>query len=152
MCQKPTGAFLEDDPVGTDIISGFNFEDGAGNPLVLDGVPVITDIIDGNGVVQPTTLFSLVETVPTIYDDFDLETNALFWYEADVLAKTYTLSFQTTYTTGGETFIDNLPNVITVTLGNIPPSISGFTPAQTTDLTQRGIEQACSKAWWYSWL
>ena len=142
---ETTGAFLEDDPIGTDVIAGFNFEDGAGNPLVLDGVPVITDIIDGNGVVQPTTLFSLVETVPTLYDDFDLETNSLFWYEADTLAKTYTLSFQTTYTTGGETFIDDLPNVITVVLGNRPPSISGFTPAQTTDVTQLGIEQACSK-------
>ena len=142
---ETTGAFLEDDPVSTDIIAGFNFEDGAGNPLVLDGVPVITNIVDGNGIAQPTTLFTLAETVPTVYDDFDLETNALFWYEADVLSKTYTLSFQTTYTTGGETFIDDLPNVITVTLGNIAPSISGFTPAQTTDLTQLGIEQACSK-------
>ena len=142
---ETNGAFLENDPIGTDVIAGFNFEDGAGNPLVLDGVPVITDIIDGNGVVQPTTLFSLVETVPTVYDDFDLETNSLFWYEADVLSKTYTLSFQTTYTTGGETFIDDLPNVITVVLGNVAPSISGFTPAQTTDLAQRGVEQACSK-------
>jgi len=92
-----------------------------------------------------TTLFSLTETVPTVYDDFDLETNQLFWYEADLLAKTYTLSFQTTYTTGGETFIDDLTNVITVVLGNVQPSISGFTPAQTTDVAQLGIEQACSK-------
>ena len=142
---ETTGSFLEDDPVGTDIIAGFNFEDGAGNPLVLDGLPIITSVTDGNGVAQPTTLFTLAETVPTVYDDFDLETNSLFWYEADVLAKTYTLSFQTTYTTGGETFIDDLPNVITVVLGNRPPSISGFTPAQTTDLAQRGVEQACSK-------
>ena len=104
---ETTGAFLEDDPVSTDIIAGFNFEDGAGNPLVLDGVPVITNIVDGNGIAQPTTLFTLAETVPTVYDDFDLETNSLFWYEADVLSKTYTLSFQTTYTTGGETFIDD---------------------------------------------
>ena len=142
---ETSGAFVESDVVGTDVIAGFNFEDGAGNPLVLDGMPIITNIIDGNGVVQPTTLFSLTETVPTVYDDFDLETNQLFWYEADLLAKTYTLSFQTTYTTGGETFIDDLTNVITVVLGNVQPSISGFTPAQTTDVAQLGIEQACSK-------
>lgn len=143
---ETAGSFIESDIVGTDVIAGFNFEDGAGNPLVLDSLPIITNIIDGNGVVQPTTLFSLVETVPTVYDDFDLETNQLFWYEADVLAKTYTLSFQTTYTTGGETFIDDLTNVITVTLGNVPPEISGFTPAQTTDVAQLGVEQPCSKA------
>ena len=142
---ESSGSFDESDAVGTDIIAAFNFEDGAGNPLVLDGVPIITNIIDGNGVVQPTTLFSLTETIPAAYDDFDLETNQLFWYEADALAKTYTLSFQTTYTTGGDTFIDDLTNVITVTLQNIAPSISGFTPAQTTDATQLGIEQACSK-------
>ena len=142
---ETSGSFLENDPVGTDIIAGFNFEDGAGNPLVLDGLPIITSVTDGNGVAQPTTLFTLAETVPTVYDDFDLETNSLFWYEADILAKTYTLSFQTTYTTGGETFIDDLSNVITVVLGNIQPSISGFTPAQTTDLAQLGVEQACSK-------
>ena len=33
---ETSGSFLENDPVGTDIIAGFNFEDGAGNPLVLD--------------------------------------------------------------------------------------------------------------------
>ena len=140
---ESAGSFEEVDPVGTDVIAGFNFEDGAGNPLTLDGVPLITNIIDGNGVAQPTTLFSLVETVPTVYDDFDLETNQLFWYEADSLAKTYTLSFQTTYTTGGDTYIDNLTNVITVTLQNNSPSIAGFTPAYGNDA---GVEQVCSKA------
>jgi len=146
---ESVGSWAEDDPIGTDIIAGFNFEDGAGNPLVLDGVPVITSVVDGNGVAQSTSLFTLIETVPTVYDDFDLETNALFWYEADALAKTYTLSFETTYTTGTPpnqvTYVDTLTNVITVTLSNVAPSISGFTPAQTTDASQLGIEQACSK-------
>ena len=140
---ESSGSFDEGDSVGTDIIAGFNFEDGAGNPLLLDSVPLITNIIDGNGVVQPTTLFSIVETVPTFFDDFDLETNSLFWYEADSLAKTYTLSFQTKYTTGGETFIDDLTNVITVTLQNKKPEISGFTPAYGPDA---GIEQSCGAA------
>ena len=140
---ESSGSFDEGDSVGTDIIAGFNFEDGAGNPLLLDSVPLITNIIDGNGVVQPTTLFSIVETVPTFFDDFDIETNSLFWYEADSLAKTYTLSFQTKYTTGGETFIDDLINVITVTLQNKKPEISGFTPAYGPDA---GIEQSCGAA------
>ena len=140
---ESSGSFDEGDSVGTDIIAGFNFEDGAGNPLLLDSVPLITNIIDGNGVVQPTTLFSIVETVPTFFDDFDIETNSLFWYEADSLAKTYTLSFQTKYTTGGETFIDDLTNVITVTLQNKKPEISGFTPAYGPDA---GIEQSCGAA------
>ena len=140
---ETSGSFLESDAVGTIIIAGFNFEDGAGNPLVLDGLPIITNIIDGNGVVQPTTLFNIVETIPGNFDDFDLETNQLFWYEADTLAKTYTLSFQTTYTTGGETFIDDLTNVTTVALQNVAPSISGFTPAYGLDA---GTEKACSAA------
>ena len=140
---ETSGSFLESDAVGTIIIAGFNFEDGAGNPLVLDGLPIITNIIDGNGVVQPTTLFNIVETIPGNFDDFDLETNQLFWYEADTLAKTYTLSFQTTYTTGGETFIDDLTNVTTVALQNVAPSISGFTPAYGPDA---GIEQSCGAA------
>ncbi len=137
------GSFDEDVPSGTDIITSFDFQDSAGNTLTLDGVPIITQVLDSNDN-DVTGVFSISESVPTIYDKFDLETNSLFWYGYSSGAKSnqWFVSFQTSYQAG--TFIDVLSNEITIDLNNIAPTIGGFTPAQTTDLTKLGVEQPCS--------
>ena len=138
------GSFDEDVPSGTDIITSFDFQDSAGNTLTLDSVPIITQVLDSNGN-DVTGIFSISESVPTFYDKFDLETNSLFWYGYSSVTKSnqWFVSFQTSYQTGA--FIDVLSNEITIDLNNIEPTIGGFTPAQTSDLTQLGVEQACSK-------
>ena len=140
-----TGNFDEDEPSGTVIITAFSFTDSAGNELTLDGVPTITQVLDkwGNDV---TGIFSIDSTVPFAYDDFNIITNTDFAYLKSIdptHANEWTISFQTSYLAGE--FVDNLTNQITIDLNNIAPTIGGFTPAQTTDLTQLGIEQACSK-------
>jgi len=138
------GDFDEDVSSGTDVITSFDFQDSAGNTLTLDSVPTITQVLDSNGN-DVTGIFSISESVPTVYDKFDIETNDLFWYGYPSVTKSnqWFISFQTSYQSGA--FIDVLSNEITINLNNIEPTIGGFTPAQTTDLTQLGVEQACSK-------
>tara|TARA_A100001201_G_scaffold34273_2_gene36542 strand:- start:7262 stop:12259 length:4998 start_codon:yes stop_codon:yes gene_type:complete len=138
------GAFLEDDAVGTNVITAFSFTDSAGNILTLQGLPTITQVIDGNGV-DVTGIFTIVETVPATYDDFDIKTNQLFWYGAETVTKSnlFKISFQTVYDDGvNPVFVDNLNNQITIQLNNIAPTIGGFTPAYGPDA---GAEQVCSK-------
>ena len=139
------GSFDESDTVGTDIITAFSFEDSIGNSLLLDGVPLITQVLDSNGN-DVTGIFSITETVPTVYDDFDLETNSLFWYGSPTVSKSnqWFITFQTTYISGPDTFVDVLTNAITVNLNNIAPTIGGFTPTQTTS-ADNGVQQACGK-------
>jgi len=139
------GTFLEDDTVGTNIITAFSFTDSAGNILTLQGVPTITQVIDGNGV-DVTGVFNIVETVPAAYDDFNIQTNQLFWYGAETVTKSniFEISFQTVYDDGvNPVFIDNLNNQITIQLGNVAPTIGGFTPAYGPDA---GTEKACGFA------
>ncbi len=68
----------------------------------------------------------------------------MFWYGAPSVTKSnqWQISFQTTYTSGGETFVDNLSNQITISLNNVAPTIGGFTPAVGPDA---GAQQACGK-------
>ena len=137
-----SGDFDEDEASGSTIVSNFSFTDSAGNELTLTGVPVITQVIDSNGV-DVTGIFTISETVPTVYDDFDIETNQLFWYGAASVTKSnqWQISFQTEYDDGvNPIFIDNLPNQITINLNNIAPTIGGFTPAVGPDT---GVEQLC---------
>jgi len=150
------GSFDEDVPSGTNIITSFDFQDSAGNTLVLDGDPaapatnppdigvIITQVLDSNGN-DVTGIFSINASVAGSYDKFDLKTNDLFWYgySSGTKSNQWFVSFQTSYQAG--TFIDVLSNEITINLNNIAPTIGGFTPAQTSDLTQLNIEQACSK-------
>ena len=138
------GSFDESDAVGTDIITAFSFEDSVGNTLLLDGVPLITQVLDSNGN-DVTGIFSITETVPTVYDDFDLETNSLFWYGSPTVSKSnqWFITFQTTYDDGvNPVFVDVLTNAITVNLNNVTPTIGGFTPMQTTS-ADNGVQQAC---------
>jgi hypothetical protein len=125
------GSFDEDVPSGTDIITSFDFQDSASNTLTLDSVPIITQVLDSNDN-DVTGIFSISESVPTIYKKFDLETNSLFWYgySSGTKSNQWFVSFQTSYQAG--TFIDVLSNEITIDLNNIAPTIGGFTPAQTS--------------------
>ena len=135
-----TGSFDESDSVGQVVATGFSFVDSAGNELTLDSVPLITSIIDGNGSLSPGTF--TVESVGggASLIDFDLKTNDLFAYlkPSGTHSNQFIISFQTSYNSGE--FIDNLPNQITITLDNDPPTIQGFTPSYGDDI---GIEQAC---------
>ena len=99
------GSFDEDVTSGTDIITSFDFQDSAGNTLTLDGVPIITQVLDSNDN-DVTGIFSISESVPTVYDKFDLETNSLFWYGYPSVTKSnqWFVSFQTSYQAG--VFID----------------------------------------------
>jgi hypothetical protein len=140
-----SGSFDEDELVGSNIITNFSFTDSSGNELTLTGVPVITQVIDSNGV-DVTGIFTINETVPTVYDDFDLKTNQLFWYGAPSGTKSnqWQVSFQTSYDDGvNPVFIDSLTNQITINLNNVAPSIGGFTPAVGPDA---GVQQACGGA------
>jgi hypothetical protein len=57
--------------------------------------------------------------------DWEIITNQLFWYGADTLATTWTITFQTSYSSG--TYTDTLSNIITLTLNNVSPAGLGFT-------------------------
>ena len=140
-----TGNFDESDPISTDIITSFSFTDSAGNQLTLVNVPTISLILDSNGN-DVTGIFDIVQNGGTPLN-FDLRTTQLFWYgkSSGTKSNQWQVSFQTEYNDGSQTYFDTLSNIMTIDLNNIAPSIGGFTPAQTTDLTQLGVEQACSK-------
>ncbi len=138
-----TGSFGEDTVSGTAIITAFSFTDSAGNSLTLNSIPTITQVLDGNGV-DVTGAFAIVQNGGTPLN-FDIDTNQLFWYGKETPSKsnTFTLSFQTSYTTGSETFNDVLNNQITITLNNVVPVIAGFTPSVGPDAA---TQQICGKA------
>jgi len=135
------GSFDESDTSGTDVITAFSFTDSAGNNLTLDSVPTITQVLDGNGV-DVTGAFTIVQNGGTPLN-FDIKTNQLFWYGKETPSKsnTFSLSFQTSYSSGA--YIDILNNQITINLNNVAPEIGGFTPSVGPDA---GSEQACGKA------
>mgnify|MGYP003131911574 CR=1 FL=1 len=141
-----SGNFEEDEVTGFTIISGFSFVDSASNELILNDTPLITQVLDANGV-DVTGIFTIDPTVPFTYDDFDLKTTTDFAYlkSSGSHANQWQISFETSYTSGLDTFVDTLSNQISITLNNIAPTIGGFTPTQTTS-ADNGVEQACSKA------
>ena len=136
--------FDEDEASGSTIITSFSFTDSASNELTLDGVPIITQVLNSNGV-DVTGIFAIDATVPFAYDDFNITTTTDFAYlkSSGSHSNQWTISFQTSYLAGE--FIDNLTNQITIDLNNIAPVIGGFTPAQTSS-ADNGVQQNCSKA------
>ncbi|MHC5057860.1 MAG: hypothetical protein ACYTKD_24600 [Planctomycetota bacterium] len=137
-----TGNFDESDPIGTDIITSFSFTDSAGNQLTLVNVPIISQILDSNGN-DVTGIFNIVQNGGTPLN-FDLRTTQLFWYGALSPTKSnqWQISFETEYNDGIQTYFDTLPNIITVNLNNVAPTIGGFTPAVGPDA---GVQQICGK-------
>ena len=125
-----SASFTEDKLVATSILTDFKFQDSAGNNLTLDGVPVITQVLDGYGTPIATNPFIVQQYGPGVANqDWEIITNQLFWYGADTLATTWTITFQTSYSSG--TYTDTLSNVITLTLANVAPGGLGFTSATT---------------------
>ncbi len=121
----PAASFGEDEIIGNVIMPSLKFLDIAGNILTLDGLPVITQILDGNGIdVTLSNPFTLDTVVPATYNDFEIQTNQLFWYGTDNLATTWTISLQTSFSSGD--YIDTFPNIITLTLTNITPDTLSF--------------------------
>ena len=130
---------------GSTVITAFSFTDSAGNKLTLQGVPTITSITDGNGTSAPGA-FTITQNGATPLD-FDINTNQLFACLAPAGAllgsNKFLLSFTTTYNNGSETFVDDLPNLIEITLNNVAPEIGGFTPAYGAS---SGTELTCGLA------
>ena len=122
-----TASFDEATASGAVIMPSIEFLDIAGNILTLDGLPVITQILDGNNNDVTTSNPFILDTVGVPYNDFEILTDQLFWYEADNLATTWTISLQTSYSSGE--FIDTFSNIITLTLTNVAPATLAFTSA-----------------------
>ena len=141
------GAFAEDDPNPSDVITAFSFTDSSGNQLTLQSVPLITQVLDGNGV-DVTGAFTIRSTGGgASLIDFDIQTNQLFAYlkgndttGSGNTQNDYFISFETTYVSGPDTFVDQLNNQIKVTLTNVAPTIGGFTPSYGADA---GVEKVC---------
>ena len=72
--------------------------------------------------------------------DFDLRTADTFVFVADALSNTFQVSFETSYTSLGVTYVDTLTNQITINLTNTQPDIPGFTPSVGPNA---GVQQAC---------
>ena len=120
------GSFSESDAVATVIVSTLNFEDSSGNPLTLNGVPVINQVLDKNGnIVTGSNLFIIEQDPAGVANkDFRIKTNDLFWYKIPGIttSNTWEISFETSFTTGGTTYEDSLSNAFTVSLNNSAPT------------------------------
>ena len=131
-----SGTFDEDEASTFVVVNNLKFQDSAGNDLTLDSTPVITSILDSNGneLTSGTPPF-IIERVGAPYNNFRIKTNQLFWYGAPTGTKSnvWTLSFQTTYDSGA--YVDNLNNVITITLQNVAPTTLVFTSTDASTYT-----------------
>ena len=120
------GSFSESDAVATVIVSTLNFEDSSGNPLTLNGVPVINQVLDTNGnIVTGSNLFIIEQDPAGVANkDFRIKTNDLFWYKIPGIttSNVWEISFETSFTTGGTTYEDSLSNAFTVSLSNSAPT------------------------------
>ena len=135
------GSFKESDTVPTNIITSLNFLDSAGNALTLNEPPIITAVIDENGVdVTSGTLF-ILENDPTgvANKDFRIKTNSTFWYGAPTATKplSWAISVQTSYggTISDPTFVDSFSNAITISLTNEDPDTLVFTSTDASTYT-----------------
>ena len=135
-----SASFAENTASDSNVITAFSFTDAAGNELTLNGVPTITQVIDGNNI-DVTGIFKIEQNGGTLLD-FDLKTDTTFVFVADALSNTFQVSFETSYTSLGVTYVDTLTNQITIDLTNTTPAIGGFTPSVGPDA---GVQQACSK-------
>mgnify|MGYP004449528801 FL=1 len=135
-----SASFAENTASGSNVITAFSFTDAAGNQLTLNGVPTITQVIDGNNI-DVTGIFTIAQNGGTPLD-FDLITADTFVFVADALSNTFQVSFETSYTSLGVTYVDTLTNQITIDLTNTTPAIGGFTPSVGPDA---GTQQACGK-------
>jgi len=100
----------------------FKFKDGAGTVITSNISAVIHEIRDGNNNIRSNSLFQLIAGSN---GEFTIKTGAgaKFWYgDTSDTDDSYTFTFRTTYTTGGN-FTDDV-STITATLQNCKPNIT----------------------------
>ena len=126
--------FFENATNPTIVGTPFQFLDGAGTAINASLVTIDTiSIIDGNGTVYDP--LNLPFTITPNGTSFEIKTNTTFFYDTTAdegYTGVYTITANTTYTSGAGTFPDTitLPNI---SLKNSAPVISAFT--QPTGVT-----------------
>ena len=110
----------------------FQFLDGAGTAINASLINIDSiSVIDGNNTSIPSNTFTITQNGTS----FEIKTNTTFFYDTTVdlgYTGVYTITANTTYTSGAGTFPDTiiLPNI---SLKNSAPVISAFT--QPTNVT-----------------
>ena len=129
----------------TVIGSAFNFTDGSGNLVPPANVTIVDwSIIDGNGTVISADTFNIAIDSLTTPTGFQIKpgTGKTFFYNSTVdlgFTGVYTITVNTSYTTGAGTFTDStvLPNI---SLSNVAPTIDSFTqPSNITTASGQTI-------------
>ena len=124
--------FFESATNPTIVGTPFQFLDGAGTAINASLVNIDTiSIIDRNNTSIPSDTFTITQNGTS----FEIKTNTTFFYDTTVdegFTGVYTITANTTYTSGAGTFNDTiiLPNI---SLKNSAPVISAFT--QPTNVT-----------------
>jgi hypothetical protein len=125
--------------------SPFNFTDGSGNLVSPADVTIVDwSVIDGNGTVIPADTFNIAIDSLTTPTGFQIKpgTGKTFFYNttADLgYTGVYTITVNTSYTTGAGVFPDStvLPNI---SLSNVAPTINNFTqPSNITTASGQTI-------------
>ena len=118
--------FFENAAISTIVGTPFQFLDGAGTAINASLVNIDSiSIIDGNNTSIPSDTFTITQNGTS----FEIKTNTTFFYDTTVdlgYTGVYTITANTTYTSGAGTFPDTiiLPKI---SLKNSAPVISAFT-------------------------
>ena len=131
--------FFENATTSTIVGLPFQFLDGAGTAINASLINIDSiSIIDGNNTSIPSNTFTITQNGTS----FEIKTNTTFFYDTTVdlgYTGVYTITANTTYTSGAGTFPDTitLPNI---SLKNSAPVISAFTqPTNVTTLANQVI-------------
>ena len=131
--------FFENAASSTIVGLPFQFLDGAGTPINASLINIDSiSIIDRNNTSIPPNTFTITQNGTS----FEIKTNTTFFYDTIVdegFTGVYTITANTTYTSGAGTFPDTitLPNI---SLKNSAPVISAFTqPTNVTTLANQVI-------------
>ena len=131
--------FFENATTSTIVGLPFQFLDGAGTAINASLINIDSiSIIDGDNTGIPSTYFTITQNGTS----FEIKTNTTFFYDTIVdegFTGVYTITANTTYTSGAGTFPDTitLPNI---SLKNSAPVISAFIqPTNVTTLANQVI-------------
>ena len=129
----------------TVIGSPFNFTDGSGNLVPPADVTIVDwSIIDGNGTAISADTFNVAIDSITTPTGFQIKpgTGKTFFYNTTVdlgFTGVYTITVNTSYTTGADTFTDSLV-LENISLSNVTPTIDNFTqPSNITTASGQTI-------------
>ncbi len=133
--------FPEDTPDGTDLTPAFNFINGSGGLATVTSVTITNIFAQSNpaiSLVPPSDYFSIqLSGGPPTEWEIATAVGKEFWFRENSLTPgddIYVLSLEVESVSGGDTFVDNLPNALTISLENVAPAIyedAGY----TTDIT-----------------